>query len=231
MGGATAGGRKGMGAGAQAIAAVVLVGGVGGGLWGLGEVMGNTGGTGRGPAECTAERSTASAPQLSGGELCTALNRPDLPVLLGTPGEQALTASGGDGVFTPAGGGAKVVTPSATVQLATYQVKLSAAYNRLRAGQMATLLGGTAEKRTVLGRPATLYSDRAMAISLGASEGGQMAGPGPVTRSLVIAKNAKDTGGYFELVVWREDGRIPDDAALLRVAEQVLPTVPGWNRG
>ncbi|MFD4624495.1 hypothetical protein [Streptomyces sp. NPDC058475] len=37
--------------------------------------------------------------------------------------------------------------------------------------------------------------------------------------------------GSFEVVIWRQDEVPPDDAALLRVAEQVLPTVPGWTAG
>ncbi|WP_393053666.1 hypothetical protein [Streptomyces sp. LN549] len=46
-----------------------------------------------------------------------------------------------------------------------------------------------------------------------------------------MARDAKDSGGSFEPVLWREDGRVPDDAAVLRVAETILPTVPGWAAG
>ncbi|MFJ1531234.1 hypothetical protein ACIOFV_22890 [Streptomyces mirabilis] len=60
---------------------------------------------------------------------------------------------------------------------------------------MADLLN-TAQKRTVLGHPAVLYSDRTIAI-----------------------------------VIWRQDSVVPDDAALLSVAEKVLPTIPGWGNG
>ncbi|MFF1470669.1 hypothetical protein [Streptomyces mirabilis] len=62
---------------------------------------------------------------------------------------------------------------------------------------MADLLN-TAQKRTVLGHPAVLYSDRTIAITI---------------------------------VIWRQDSVVPDDAALLSVAEKVLPTIPGWGNG
>ncbi|MFJ3952124.1 DUF6215 domain-containing protein [Streptomyces libani] len=42
------------------------------------------------------------------------------------------------------------------------------------------------------------------------------------------------SGGEAEkesLSLWRADGMVPDDAVLLRVAEKVLPTVPGWAAG
>jgi hypothetical protein len=42
-----------------------------------------------------------------------------------------------------------------------------------------------------------------------------------------VARDANDSGGSFELALWRTDGGVPDDAVLLRVAEKVLPTVPG----
>lgn len=31
------------------------------------------------------------------------------------------------------------------------------------------------------------------------------------------------------MAVWRQDSVTPDDTALLRAAEQVLPSVPGWK--
>ncbi|MFF7190678.1 hypothetical protein ACFZAR_36935 [Streptomyces sp. NPDC008222] len=43
-----------------------------------------------------------------------------------------------------------------------------------------------------------------------------------------MAQDAKDRGSSFEGSLWRADGWVPDDAVLLRVAEKVLPTVPGW---
>ncbi|MEU5478582.1 hypothetical protein [Streptomyces mirabilis] len=64
---------------------------------------------------------------------------------------------------------------------------------------MADLLN-TAQKRTVLGHPAVLYSDRTIAIAIA-------------------------------IAIWRQDSVVPDDAALLSVAEKVLPTIPGWGNG
>ncbi|WP_328891535.1 hypothetical protein [Streptomyces sp. NBC_00316] len=46
-----------------------------------------------------------------------------------------------------------------------------------------------------------------------------------------MAQDAKDSGGSFEVTLWRADGGVPDDAVLLRAAEKVLPTVPGWAAG
>ncbi|WP_159030594.1 MULTISPECIES: hypothetical protein [Streptomyces] len=37
--------------------------------------------------------------------------------------------------------------------------------------------------------------------------------------------------GSLDVTLWRVDGVVPDDAVLLRVAEKVLPTVPGWKAG
>lgn len=47
----------------------------------------------------------------------------------------------------------------------------------------------------------------------------------------MVAKDAQDGGGSFEVVIWCQDGRLPDDTALFRTAEQVLPTIPGWTAG
>jgi len=46
---------------------------------------------------------------------------------------------------------------------------------------------------------------------------------------LVVAPDVKDGGGSYELSIWRQDNVRPDDTALLRVAQQVLPTIPGWT--
>ncbi|MFD2118764.1 hypothetical protein ACFSNO_03330 [Streptomyces cirratus] len=44
-----------------------------------------------------------------------------------------------------------------------------------------------------------------------------------------MATDGKDQGDSFEMSVWRTDGGLLDDAALLRVAEKVLPALPGWS--
>ncbi|MEU9250461.1 DUF6215 domain-containing protein [Streptomyces sp. NPDC048270] len=216
--------KQGINAGAQAVAAVVVVGGLLGGAWALGET--GQGSSDRRPAACSnTEDEDLPAGYLSGGQLCAALNRPDLPVLLGTPEESALTATGGVSWSTPVGG-EKIATPVARIQLKTYHVKLSASHDRVPVTGVAGLLGGTAQKTTVLGRPAVLGSERTLSLSVGG--GKAWTGSGGIARYVLVAKDARDSGGCFEVVIWRADGGLPDDAALLRTAERVLPTVPGW---
>lgn len=81
----------------------------------------------------------------------------------------------------------------------------------------------------MLGRPAVLYSDQTISIRFRLDGGDAQTGPGVPARVVSVAQNAKDSGGSFEVTLWRSDGLIPDDAALLRVAEKLLPTVPGWT--
>ncbi|MET8753343.1 DUF6215 domain-containing protein [Streptomyces sp. NPDC004667] len=229
MGGTAAGPGRGMNAAAQAVAAVVLVGGLGGAAWVLGESGGQP--ADRGPAACSHSGEDLPAEYVSGARLCEALNRPDLPVLLGTPGERAETASG-SGDRTARAGGDRTASSQATVTLKSHSVKVTASYDRLPVAGMAGLLGDTAREQTVLGRPAVLYSDHTIAlrINLGGAGGGS-GGPGGIARHLLVARDAKDGGGSYELVIWRQDDMVPDEAALLRVAEQVLPTIPGWASG
>jgi hypothetical protein len=211
-------------AGAQAAAAVVLVAGVMGGMWGLGVFQQKPDASE--PAACSSTHDALPSQYVSGAQLCAALNRPDLPTLLGTPEDRAQTAGGSENSITLAGG-AKIATPEANVVLKTYSVKLSASYDHLPVAQMADLLGKTAQTKTVLGHPAVLYSDRTIAITF--TSGKTSTGPGAIARRLLVARNAKDGGGSFEVVIWRQDDVLPDDAALFRVAEQVLPTIPGWT--
>ncbi|MEU3511435.1 DUF6215 domain-containing protein [Streptomyces longwoodensis] len=213
-------------AAAQAAAALLLVGGIAVGLWALGDAVGNTSDDGK-PAVCS---SSSSAPpraqRVSGAHLCEALNRADLPTLLGTPAEHARSANGNESSFTLAGG-TKITTPEGNVDLDTYSVKLSASYDDIPVARMGTLLGRNAEKRTFLGHPAVLYSDRTIAFSFNGDKASTA--PGGIARCLMVAPSAKDGGGSLEISIWRQDSVPPDDAALLRVAERVLPTVPGWS--
>ncbi|WP_371651953.1 hypothetical protein [Streptomyces mirabilis] len=94
---------------------------------------------------------------------------------------------------------------------------------------MADLLN-TSQKRTVLGHPAVLYSDRTITITIN-GDGKTDTGPGGIARSLLAAQDSKDGGGSYEIAIWRQDSVVPDDAALLSVAEKVLPTIPGWVNG
>ncbi|MFD8544887.1 DUF6215 domain-containing protein [Streptomyces sp. NPDC059649] len=224
-----------MNAGAQVVAAVVLVGGLAGGMWAMAQASGQETEESR-PAACStghdgARPSRHASPHASGVQLCRALNRSDLAELLGTPAERAETADGSVS-STELAGGSKIVTPEAKVTLKTYTVQLSASYDDFTVSRMARLLGSNAEKRTVLGRPAVLSSDRTIAIRFrfdGGRSGKADTAPGGPARRLLVARNAKDGGGSFEVVVWRQDEGMPDDAALLRVAEKVLPTIPGWD--
>ncbi|MCJ1679561.1 DUF6215 domain-containing protein [Streptomyces sp. APSN-46.1] len=225
----------------QAVTAVALIGALGGGLWVVGEATNSSGGP-RPPATCsngkptkTPERTgetgeAGNAPRpVSGEQLCTALNRPELAELLGTPTEIALNASGNSSTFNPAGGGGKeIVTPSAKVQFETYTVNLTATADRFSVADSAVLLGNGAPLQTVLGRPAFFSSDRTLSIRFRLDGSDAQSVPGLPTRVLTVAQDEKDSGGSFELTVWRTDGRVPDDAVLLRVAEKVLPAVPDW---
>jgi hypothetical protein len=155
------------------------------------------------------------------------LNQSDLPALLGTPGDHVLNASGSTRVFTSAGG-SQSRTPQADVQTTTYSLELTGNDDDLTVAQAVPFLGGTAAQQTaVLGHPAVLYSNRTIAFSLGG--GGTR--PGGIARTLMVARSAKDGGGSFEIALWRQDDVLPDDNALRRVAERVLPTLPGWTNG
>ncbi|MHA6765672.1 DUF6215 domain-containing protein [Streptacidiphilus sp. PAMC 29251] len=129
-------------------------------------------------------------------------------------------------------GDTKVAAPEAHVQLRAYSVKLSANYDDLSIAGTVPILGTGAQPRTVLGHPAVLYPNRTIALSF--TFGGDSkasTGPGGIARSLLVSRNAKDGGGSFEIDIWRQDNVLPDDTALLRVAEQALPTLPGWTVG
>ncbi len=220
---------KEMSTGAQVFSAVATVGVILGGMWLLGDLLGGTQES-SGPATCSASDDASPAPrgEVSGARLCTALNRSDLPGLLGTPTEKAVTASGSDNESTWADG-TKTVTPEATVRLDTYTVELSASYDDLPVAESVGYLGSGAETRKVLGHTAALYSGQTVAISFGFDGADAASGPGGVARRLLVATDPKDSGSTFELVIYRQDSMTPDDEALFRVAEKVLPTIPGWK--
>ncbi|MFF6998321.1 DUF6215 domain-containing protein [Streptomyces sp. NPDC008313] len=211
----------------RAAAAVMGVAVLAAGVWGLGKVLRNAPGDGA-PAECSATDGHLPARYVSGARLCAALNRQDLPDLLRTPAERTVTAGGRREWVTP-DGGMKVADCEAHVALESYSVKLSASYDASSVAGRAAFETGSAQKRTVLGHPAVLYSDRTASITLDGEKAGT--GRGGHARRLMVAMDEKDRGDSFEIVIWRQDGRAPDDTALLRVAEKVLPTVPGWSAG
>ncbi|MEV8567613.1 DUF6215 domain-containing protein [Streptomyces sp. NPDC051322] len=215
------------GAWRQAVAAVALVGALGVGTWALGGTSSSDGDPS--PATCSGGEAEKADRGVSGAQLCEALNRPDLAELLGTPGEIAKIADGSGGSLTF--GDQEIATPSARVEFGTYTVTLSATYDRLPVDGSAALLGYGARQQKVLGRPAVLYPDRTTKITFRFDGGDSDSRPGVPASALAVAQDAKDSGGSFDVTLWRTDGRVPDDAVLLRVAEKVLPTVPGWAAG
>lgn len=218
---------KGPNAWLQALAAVVVVGGGLGGLWALDGGL-QQGSADSGPATCSTSRDALPSKYVSGAQLCEALNRPDLATLLGTPEEHTESATG-SGDWVTLAGGTKIPSPDATVGFKTYSVKVSASYDTLSVAEMADLLRSSAQSKTILGHPAVLYSDQTISLSFNGSK--IDSGPGGIARSLLVARDTKDGGGSYEISIWRQDSVTPDDAALLSVAEQVLPTIPGWTAG
>ncbi|MGW3172975.1 DUF6215 domain-containing protein [Streptomyces sp. NPDC001153] len=221
----------------QAVAAVAVFGAIGAALWVAPHVL---------PSDSATQRAASCAggghedlPQVyrktsrpvTGDELCKALNRPDLARLLGTPGETASTASGNSDTAPLTDG--KVAQPEAEIGFDTYTVNLSATYNHLSIAQYVKLkkIGNeqNVETRTVLGRPAVFSSDHTMKLRISLGSGGTSGGPveeGPLARTLTVALDGKDRGGYYDLTVWSQSGALPDDSALIDIAEKVLPTIP-----
>ncbi|MFJ8903505.1 DUF6215 domain-containing protein [Streptomyces sp. NPDC102351] len=187
--------------------------------------------TGEGEELPRAYRTTPGA--VTGEELCEALNRPDLPGLLGTPTEIATSASGSSGTAPLTD--EKIAQPEARVGFDTYTVDVLATYNKLTIDQYANLMkygDETDVKRlTVLGRPAILSSDHMMSIQidLGGSASGGPVGQGPLARTLTVALDAKDGGGYYDFTVWSESAGLPEDSVLVDVVETVLPAIPHGN--
>ncbi|CAL9403587.1 DUF6215 domain-containing protein [Streptomyces sp. enrichment culture] len=221
----------------QAVAAVVVFAALGAALW-LGPQLlpADDDGTSR-PVSCadgedeelpSAYRKTPRA--VTGDELCEALNRPDLARLLGTPAETATAVSGTSGTAPLTDG--KVAQPEAQVQSDTYTVHVSVTYNHLSVAQYVKLMeyGEETDVKTlsVLGRPAIFASDHTMKIEidLGGSASGGPVGQGPLARTLSVALDAKDQGGYYDITVWSTSGALPTDSALLDIAEKMLPTLP-----
>ncbi|MEU0656981.1 DUF6215 domain-containing protein [Streptomyces albogriseolus] len=176
----------------------------------------------------SAYRSTPEA--VTGEDLCRALNLPGLPELLGTPTETATYASGTDNTAPLTD--RKVAQPEARVEFDTYTVELSATYNKLTVDQYRDLTAYGDEmyvkELTVLGRPALFTSDHMMKIQIDLASGGGSGGPveqGPLARTLTVAFDAEDRGGSYDFTVWSESGALPDDNALLGIAEAVLPRI------
>jgi hypothetical protein len=220
----------------QAVAAVAVVGALAAALWVAPRFMPSDDNAPQ-PASCSGgaheelPKAYKDTPQpVTGEELCKALNRPDLAKLLGTPGETATTVSSTNNTAPLTDG--KVAQPEAEVTFDTYTVNVSATYNELSTDQYVKLMKFGDEKDiktlTVLGRPAVLYSDHTMKIEINLGSGGS-GGPveqGPLARTLSVALDRKDRGGYCDITVWSTSGAFPNDSVLLNIAEKVLPRIP-----
>ncbi|MGC0318578.1 DUF6215 domain-containing protein [Kitasatospora acidiphila] len=211
-------------AGGQVVAALALGAVIMAGLWGLNMVGGSSTASGK-PATCAPPKATDS-PEYPA--LCAALNRPDLPALLGTPTEHVSEAQSGGGPITFADG-TKHDDASAEIQTGPINVRLTD-NQELPFTDYTTFLGPKSESTSVLGHPAVTYSDHTTAIGFSLNGGHATTSPGGIARHLVVAKGTQG-GGSFELTIWRQDDQTPDDAALFRTAVLVLPSLQGWGTG
>ncbi|MER7191559.1 DUF6215 domain-containing protein [Streptomyces flaveolus] len=220
----------------QAVAAVAVFAALGAALWLGPQLLPSDDSTpqaascssGEGEELPSAYKKTPQA--VTGDELCKALNRSDLAQLLGTPAETATVASGTSNTAPLTDG--KIAQPEAEIQFDTYTVNVSATYNELSIAQYVKLMkfGEETDVKTlaVLGRPAVFSSDHTMRIEINLGSGGS-GGPveqGPLARTLSVAFDGKDRGGFYDITVWSTSGALPDDSALLAIAEKVLPAIP-----
>ncbi|WRZ90605.1 DUF6215 domain-containing protein [Streptomyces sp. NBC_01007] len=220
----------------QAVAAVAVFGALAAALWVAPRFMPSDDYAPQ-PVSCSGEaheklpKAYKETPRpVTGEELCKALNRPDLAKLLGTPGETATDVSGTNNTAPLTD--EKVAQPEAEVRFDTYTVNVSATYNELSTDQYVKLMkfGDETDIKTlkVLGRPAVLSSDHTMKIELNLGSG-QSSGPveqGPLARTLTVALDRNDRGGYCDITVWSKSGALPNDSVLLSIAEKVLPRIP-----
>ncbi|MGW2288127.1 DUF6215 domain-containing protein [Streptomyces phaeochromogenes] len=220
----------------QAVAAVAVFGALGAALWVAPRVMPSDDIASQ-PASCSGgtheelPKAYKQTPEpVTGEELCKALNRPDLATLLGTPGETATTASGTSNTAPLTDG--KVAQPEAEVTFDTYSVNVSATYNELSIDQYVKLMKFGDEQDikplAALGRQAVLSSAHTMKFEINLGSGGS-GGPveqGPLARTLSVALDRNDRGGYCEITVWSKSGALPDDSVLLNIAGQVMARIP-----
>ncbi|MEV0226938.1 DUF6215 domain-containing protein [Streptomyces sp. NPDC050704] len=221
----------------QAVAAVAVFGALAAAVWAGPRFMPSDDNTPQ-PASCSdgaqeeLPKAYKDTPRpVTGEELCKALNRPDLAELLGTPGETATTASGTSNTAPLTDG--KVAQPEAEVAFGTYTVNVSATYNQLTTDQYVNLMkfGDETDVKTltVLGRPAVFSSAHTMKFEINLGSSGGSGGPveqGPLARTLSVALDRKDRGGYYDITVWSTSGALPDDSVLLDIAGKVLAGIP-----
>ncbi|WP_405816659.1 DUF6215 domain-containing protein [Streptomyces sp. NBC_01390] len=220
-----AGAEKGMREGAQVAAALIVVACLAVGFWVMAKYQPDS--DDKTPVSCS--RSDDDEPlskPVSGVQLCEALNRPDLPALLATPNDHALGAYSNERRVSK---DPDVMTtdPEATVQLEGYSIKLTESEDISVSDMVdSEFLSISGERTKVRGHPAFLYSGRTLGIVF--KDGKGSSGPGGVSRNLMVAKDPKDGGGTYEISIWRQDDLPPNGDVLVWLADQVLPTVPGW---
>ncbi|MEW2121971.1 DUF6215 domain-containing protein [Streptomyces sp. NPDC005474] len=223
----------------QALAAVALFGVVAAVLWAAPHILPSDENNTPQPASCSDGEHEATPkpykktpPPVTGEKLCEAVNRPDLAKLLGTPSEIANNASASNGIAPLTDG--KVAQPEAQIDFDTYTVNVTATYNHLSIDQYVKLMkyGSEQDIETlkVLGRPAVLSSEHTMSIEInfgsGGSGSGGPVGQGPLARTLTVALDRADRGGYYDVTVWSKSGALPNDSALRAIAERILPAIP-----
>ncbi|WP_157855320.1 DUF6215 domain-containing protein [Kitasatospora purpeofusca] len=167
------------------------------------------------PAACVAARPTDPPGYAA---LCAALNRPDLPALLGTPKDRVSIAQPAPFALG---------TAMAEVRLGTYVVALTESSTTIE--EIAGTPRYLPHSVTLLDHPAQTYSTDAMTFGSDA-RGKAGFGIGSRVEHLIAAQDHGIPGGRtFEIAVFRNDGRPVDDATVRHVAEAVLPTLPGWS--
>ncbi|MFI7383454.1 DUF6215 domain-containing protein [Streptomyces sp. NPDC049813] len=231
MSDSSGGPEQGMNPVGQAISAVALVGALAVGFWAVSRDTASDQGGAPEAAVCSgggAEKGDRAAGRVHGNQLCTALNQPELASWLGTPGERAKSASGNS---SSAGTGTnEIYYPSARIEFETYTVELHASYDRYPVdARTADLIGRDVHTQQVLRRPAVFFSTQTMGIRFRLDGSDAESAPGKPAEALSVAFDAKNRGGSYELVVWRNSGGYPDRSVLLDVAEHVLPVIPGFD--
>ncbi|MFE4360414.1 DUF6215 domain-containing protein [Kitasatospora sp. NPDC056800] len=211
-------------AGLKVAAAAGVLGAVLAGLWGTGQLSGPTNPTEQAkpteparPVACTPPE--PNDPQRT-ATLCAALNRPDLPTLLGTPTDPVVTARPIPNSFQ--------WKPTAEVRLRHSAVALAEGYASI--DEKFGMHSESTTKTTVLGHPAAIYTTGTFNFAPEHDENGKpVTVPGPDAQTLMVAQDPTDyLGPIFELAVIRQDGTGIDHETLTRLAETVLPTIPGW---
>jgi hypothetical protein len=160
--------------------------------------------------------------------LCAALNTPGLPALVGAPLDRVSVAGPGFASNWTSADGTKQVVHSAEVQIGGISVRLTDDED-LDVTDFEILGSAPHHRAPVLGHLSTTYEMNTIGFSFSLGGGSSTSrAPSGVAHNLVVGKYPNGRGGSYELAIWRQDAGTPDDASLYRIAEAVLPTLPGW---